>query len=79
MPKVRVELDKSETVEEAEELLFKALSAQRSGDLHDGKFHDPAMEDLSIRLAAMHEAEFEVMLREIYEAIEKEYEPNGNV
>jgi hypothetical protein len=79
MPNVKIELNKGETPEEAEELLLKAFNAQRDGSLHDGKFHDPAMEDLSLRLIQMHDEEQQKMLQEIIEELEKEYADYGDI
>lgn len=77
MANVKIELQEGETIEQAEEVLFKALRSQRDGSIHqDGKFHDPAIEELSIKLIKLHEAEYNLMLQEIFKELEDEH---GNV
>ncbi len=77
MPNVKIELIKGETVDEADELVFKAFSSQRDGSLHNGTFHDAAMQHLSEKLILMHELQFQRMLLEIFEALEQEHQ-NGD-
>lgn len=78
MPVVRINLEGGETAEEAEEIIFKAFSSQRDGSMHDGKFHDSAMEHLSETLIKLHEENYEEMLREICEELDKEYLSDGD-
>lgn len=77
MLNVKIGLEENQTPDEAEEILFKAFQAQRDGSLHEGKFHDPAIEHLVSTMIKMHEAEYVEMLREISEALDKEYTPDG--
>ncbi len=78
MPKIKVLLEKGETVFEAENLLLKALSSHTTGELHEeDRFEDPAMQDLVIRLEEEHSKMFKDMLSEIQEALDSEYQ-NGN-
>jgi hypothetical protein len=80
MPNVKIELQKGESEEQATELLFKALLSQRDGSLHeDGKFHDPAMEHMAQRLVLLHQDEYQKMLQEIFEELDKEYQNHGDI
>ena len=44
--KIKIQLDKNQTPEEADNSLFKALSLHANGDAHEDKFDDPVMQDL---------------------------------
>lgn len=79
MPNVKIELIKGETAEEAEELLLKAFESQRNGSIHKEEFHDPAMRDLAIRIMSLHQVEYDKMLQEIFEELDKEYQDNGDL
>ena len=79
MPNVKIELQNGETPEEAEELLFKAISAQRTGDIHREEFHDPAMRDMVQRMQRIHDENFQLMLQEIGQALNEDYEDDGNI
>tara|TARA_R110000868_G_C10973188_1_gene771551 strand:+ start:86845 stop:87078 length:234 start_codon:yes stop_codon:yes gene_type:complete len=75
--KVKIELKKGETKEEAEELLFKALDLHRTGEIHTREsFEDPAMLDISQRVAKVQEDIHAEMMAEIFEALDGEY--NGH-
>ena len=76
---VKIELQKGETPEQAEELILKAFNAQRDGTLHSGRFHDSAIQHLVDQLQELHGAEFQSMLREIFEELDKEYQDDGNI
>ena len=72
--KVKIYAEGDETPEQAEEALFKALSAQRNGDAHlNESFDDPAMVDLSRRLAEEHKKIYQDLVQEINDAIDEEY------
>lgn len=74
MAKVKIELDSGETVEQAEDLLFKAVLAQTSGEAHDEtNFSDPAMADLINQLEKQHANMFLEMIQEINDELDKEY------
>lgn len=74
MAKVKIELSKGETVEQAEDLLFKAVLAQSTGEAHDeDNFSDPAMADLINSLQKEHALMFQEMIQEINEELDKEY------
>lgn len=78
MATVKIELDKDETVEQAEDVLFKAVLAQSTGEGHDEEnFSDPAMADLINRLEEQHKLMFSEMVAEINEELDKEYS-DGN-
>lgn len=79
MPKVKVILEKGETIFEAENLLFKALNSHNTGEIHDGdEFSDPAMQDLIFRLETEHSKMFKDMIGEIQQTLDEEYH-NGYV
>lgn len=77
MATVKVILEKGETPEQAEELLFRAFEAQRNGDIHGEEFNDPAMMDLLARMEEIHKREYDLMLQEIFQVIEEEHS-NGD-
>lgn len=77
MADVKIILQKGETPEQAEELIFKAFEAQRTGEMHKEEFNDPAMVDLINRMQMLHEAEYELMMQEIAQVIDEEHH-NGN-
>lgn len=75
MAKVKVFLEKGETIEDAEMQLRKALDFHDSGDIHDRQdYTDPAMQHVFDRLEAMHEKMYQELVQEIIREIEKEYE-----
>ena len=69
--KVKVELEKGETRDEAEEALYKALSSQRDGSTHGDQFPDPAMEHMANKLKKQYNDIWVEMLREISEELDK--------
>lgn len=77
MPTIKVILEKGETPEQAENLLFKAFEAQRTGEIHQDEFNDPAMRDLILRMEAKFKEEHDAMIQEIIQALEEEHS-NGN-
>ncbi len=77
MTKIKILLDKNETPEEAEEILYKALNAQRNGDIHTEDFSDPAMVDVVSVMEKFHKDIYVDMMREIQEVLDREY--NGNI
>jgi len=79
MPKVKIILEKGETPEQAEELLLKAFEAKSNGDIHSEDFSDPAMSNALARMLKIHEDNYEAMLQEILQALDEEYNKNGNV
>lgn len=76
MAKIKVYLEKNETPEEADDLLYKALEHHRSGEQHTEGFTDPAMQDLAQKLEGKYADLYQQMLREIEEELDKEYD-NG--
>ncbi len=77
MPKVKIFLDKGETIEDAAIKLAKALDFHSNGDIHDRQdYIDPAMQDLMDRLEFLHKDMYEELVREVIQEIEAEYE-NG--
>ena len=75
MAKVRIDLEGDETIKDAEELLYKALSMHRNGLAHteNGEFHDAAMQDLTGKMKDFFERQMEAMYKEINDAIDEEY------
>ena len=74
MPKVKIYLEKGETIEEAEELLRKALDLHSSGDIHvEESYDDPAMIHTQERMEEIHNKIYDEMLQEVIEAINEEY------
>ena len=65
---IKIILSKNETIEEAEEKLFKALNAQRSGEIHTEDFHDPAMRSVVQKMINLHSQ----MINKAIKDIEKE-------
>lgn len=75
MPKVKVFLEKGESDLDADIALYKALSAQMTGDIHATEsFDDPAMVSASERFEQIHENTYKTMIEEIVEELEKEYQ-----
>lgn len=74
MAKVKIFLDKNETIEDAEELLKKALELHSTGDIHvDESWDDPAMVDVQDRAVEVHKRIYDDMIDEIINAINEEY------
>lgn len=74
MSRVKILLEPGETELDAAHDLQKALEFQSTGQAHDEEaFEDPAMVDLSQRLATEHEKLYAKMMREILEVIDEEF------
>lgn len=73
MAKIKIFLDNSETMSEAEDLLYKALEIQRTGDSHVEEFLDPAMTDIHDKLMLAHEFRMVEMLEEIFQVLDEEF------
>jgi phosphopantetheinyl transferase (holo-ACP synthase) len=69
--KVRIELEKGETREDAKEALLKALNSQRNGSAHGDQFPDPAMEYMANKLKKRYNEIWTEMLQEINEELDK--------
>ena len=72
--KVKIELEKGETREQAEELLLKALTSHSHGDSHKDTFLDPAMQDLARHAVSEYEDIIQDLIREVFDVIDEEYE-----
>lgn len=70
--KVKIELDKNQTREEAEELLYKALDSHRKGAQHGEEFQDPVMAELYSEMKANYGEIYYSMLDQINALIDKE-------
>ena len=78
MAKIQIFLDKDETPEQAEDLLFKAIESQRNGELHQDEFSDPAMKNALDRMEKIYKDNYAELLQEIMQALDEEYD-NGNI
>jgi hypothetical protein len=65
MSKVKIILEKGETIEQVQEELIKAFSIQASGTMHQPKFDDPAMDDLYKKILQKYKSTTAIMLKEI--------------
>lgn len=77
MAQVKIILGKNETMQEAEETLYKALDMHRNGDAHKEDFSDPAMRDVVQRMQSAHDKMYKEMMQEIEEVLDQEY-TDGN-
>lgn len=74
MGRVKIFVDKNETVEEVEDSLFKALNIRTTGENHDSdSFDDPAMRDIAARMKAIHDKIYHEILQEIFVELDKDY------
>lgn len=72
--KVKVIAEGSETQKDLDDGLFKAVDYHASGDAHMREsFDDPAMVDLSNKLAEAHEIIYQELLQEVQDELDKEY------
>jgi len=77
MAKVKIYLEKGETIEDAEMQLRKALDLHDSGGVHERQdYVDPAMQDVMDTFEVLHEKSYKEMMDEIIREIDGEYE-NG--
>lgn len=78
MAKVKIILDKDETLEVAEANLMKALTFHSSGDAHiEEEFTDPAMIKVADKLEKLHADMYDNMIAEISAALDLDY-THGN-
>lgn len=70
--KIKIERPKDMSREEAEELLYKALSMPREGNAHEGGFQDPAMQSVADLMTQLHKRTVETLLDEIFREIDSE-------
>jgi len=68
---MKIFLEKGESQEETEDLLFKALKAQRTGGTHNEQFPDPVMEHLASDLKADYRKRMADMMAEIEALLEQ--------
>lgn len=74
MAKVKIFVEEGETLEEAEDLIQKALNFHSSGEVHDeDSYEDPAMGNLTTLLEAMHQKTYDNIIREVIQALDKDY------
>lgn len=65
---VKIILGENETIEEAEETLFKALRAKRKHHSHSESYSDPAMKNVVNKMEKLHSE----MINKVIKDIEKE-------
>lgn len=74
MGKVKIFVDRNETVEGVEDSLLKAMEHHASGDVHENDdFPDPAMVDVKDRMMIAHEIIYRNILKEVFEALEEDF------
>jgi hypothetical protein len=79
MSKIKIILDKDESLEEAELDIIKAFSHQRSGDVHENEsFQDPAMIDIFDQMKILHQDIYDQLIKDVCKALDEDY-TNGNV
>lgn len=78
MSTVKIILDEGESIEEAEETLFKALSTKKKASTTE-TFSDPAMVHLEQMVLKAHSDMYKDMINEIIEVIESEYKEEFEV
>lgn len=77
MAKVKIFLDKEESLRDAEDQIFKALNHHASGDVHSqDSFEDPAMVSVSNKMEQEYKRIAQDMMREISEALDEDYKNN---
>jgi len=69
--KVKIELEPNENIDEANELLVKAITQHAEGASHSSDFADPAARDLVSRLNEKFEKMMRAMLRDINKVIDE--------
>lgn len=75
MAEVKILLQKGESIDDAEDLLFKALTKKLNPE---ESFNDPAMIDLSEHVMRIHKQMYVDMIREISDALDAEFS-DGNI
>jgi hypothetical protein len=74
MADIKIILKKDETIEQVDNLLFKALDLHASGDVHlEESFDDPAMISTFDQLEKTQKQIYMEMLEEIFMEIDKQY------
>ena len=74
MARVKILLDKNETLDEVDSLLLKAMDLHTSGDVHDDEmFEDPAMADVNQRMNDIQKRIYDEMIEEIIMELDSEY------
>lgn len=72
MSTVKIILAENETIEAAEENLFKALSSKRSHDPQES-WNDPAMLDVQHAMEKAHADMYTSMIADVIDALEEEH------
>ena len=70
MAKVQIFLEEGESIDQAQDTLFKALKAKRTGDSHiSDAWDDDLMVVVEAKMVAIHEALYVELLKEIKEVL----------
>ena len=71
--RIKIQLDKYQTPEDADNELFKAMSIHANGDAHEDEFDDPVMQqyidDLKVKFSMM----LEQAMLEIHNELDSEH------
>lgn len=70
--KIKIERPEGMTQEEAEELIYKALSMPRQGEAHQEEFQDPAMQNVVDIMVKLHKNIAKDIATEIFAQLDKE-------
>lgn len=58
---------------DVDNFMFKALNQQVNGDVHGESFDDPAMISVAQRFEELHDRQYQEMLQEIFNELDKDY------
>jgi hypothetical protein len=72
MAKIKIYLEDDETIEQAEDLLFKAMQHHRAGAEHKQAFHQPSARDVFNKLIKEHEKTWSEIQKEINKIIDED-------
>lgn len=72
MARVKILLDKGETIDEAQESLIKAFQSHAAGEAHREDFQDPAARDVFNFMINKHNEMWQEILDEIAIELDKE-------
>lgn len=78
MSELKVIIEKNGlTRDEAEDLLYKALSVSREGKTHSGEFDDPAMQSIIDLMQTLHKKVIDDILKETMAVLKEDLEVMG--
>jgi len=70
--KVEILLEKGETLEEAEELLYKAMQHHQAGHEHRSSFQQPSAREVFNKIIKEHDKTWKAMMKDIEKTIEED-------